>query len=779
MNARVLAWGGYLLFLLLVAWILMTRLSVSSDMSVFLPRGASEPQQLLIEQLRRGINGRVILLGMEGAPPAALAAANKTLARQLRDSGYFSWVNNGVVRPAALMDSPLFRYRYLLSPAIGPGYFSEAALRAALEKRLPELASALSPLAKRFLAADPTGEYLRLLQRWRGERPLRRMEGVYFSADGAMSLMLLAVRDTGTDLARQAEAVAAIREGFAAAAPKGARLLLSGPGVIAVETRESIRSDTRRLSLTASLIVVVFLFLAFRSWRVILLSAVPLATGILGGLAACALVFGTVHGITIAFGSTLLGIAVDYPMHFFSHLRRVSRSPAEPLLRIWPTLRLGVLTTLIGFSALFFSDYGGLAQLGLFAIAGLAGAAAATRWLLPALVPAGFVIPPTLDYLQRHLRRLAALAPRGRWAAWGLLALAVGVLAWKQDRLWENDPANLSPLSEQRRHTDNLLRERLQVPYANRLIMVAAPGQEQVLREVERLTARLAPLQAQGVLSGYEAVTRYLPSRARQRQRQQWLPEPAVLKRALVTASRSLPFHWQAFGPFLEDVARARRQPPLTLEDLERTALGERLAPLLFRHGDAWAAPILLYGVRDTRALGALVDARGPVRSYFIDTKQASSAMLASYRDRTLGLVGWGGLAILAVLSLGLASLRRGLRIVFVPLAVVLADAALLSLLGARLNLFHLISLLLVMGLGIDYALFFERLERHAGEWVSTFPALWKSWLTTVLVFGSLSLSTAPVLQAIGLTVSLGVTLCFLLGAVWVRRAPVPEVEEG
>ena len=57
-----------------------------------------------------------------------------------------------------------------------------------------------------------------------------------------------------------------------------------------------------------------------------------------------------------------------------------------------PQIVLGVLTSICGFSAMLFSGFNGLAQLGLFSIVGLVVAVAVTRWVLPGLMPAGFAV---------------------------------------------------------------------------------------------------------------------------------------------------------------------------------------------------------------------------------------------------------------------------------------------------------------------------------------------------------------------------------------------------
>ena len=111
----------------------------------------------------------------------------------------------------------------------------------------------------------------------------------------------------------------------------------------------------------------------------------PVATGVLAGIAAVSLGFGKVHGLTLAFGTTLIGEAVDYAIYYLIQVRKASNNGgAQAWVQAhWPTVRLGLLTSLCGFAALVFSGFPGLAQLGVFSIAGLIAAALTTRFVLP------------------------------------------------------------------------------------------------------------------------------------------------------------------------------------------------------------------------------------------------------------------------------------------------------------------------------------------------------------------------------------------------------------
>src|SRR5262249_5226996 len=157
----------------------------------------------------------------------------------------------------------------------------------------------------------------------------------------------------------------------------------------------------------------VLLLLVYRSFRILGLALVPVLSGALAGIAAVGLGFGAVHGVTLGFGVTLMGEAVDYAIYLFSQTAPRSE-PRRTLAGIWRTLRLGMLTSVFGYSAMLLSSFTGLAQLGLLSIVGLVAALAVTRMVLPALAPAA-PARGGAHTLERLAVAVTALARRGRY----------------------------------------------------------------------------------------------------------------------------------------------------------------------------------------------------------------------------------------------------------------------------------------------------------------------------------------------------------------------------
>src|SRR5690606_9944650 len=277
---------------------------------------------------------------------------------------------------------------------------------------------------------------------------------------------------------------------------------------------------------------------------------------------------------------------------------------------------------------------------------------------------------------------------------------------------------------------------------------------ESALYRSEALLPVLQRLQEQGVLAGYDLAARYLPSVALQRARQTRLPDAEALRTGLDQALVASPFLPDAFEPFLDDVARARAAPPLVLDDLAGTPLELAAGGLLVRGDGHATALVSLSGLTDPDALSAAVERHG---AQLLDLKQASESLVAQWRVRLLGALAVAALLLAAVVAGALRDRRRVLRVLAPMALTTLLILAVMRACGVELNLFHLVSLILAAGLGLDYALFFDHAGDDRADQLRTLHAVIVCSLTTLLVFGLLSLSSIPVLRAIGGTVALGV----------------------
>ncbi|MDR7380193.1 putative exporter [Rhodoferax ferrireducens] len=776
---------------LLLCCVVIGKARFTADMSAFLPQAPTPEQQLLVDQLRDGLVSRLVLVGVEGGDAPTRAALSKAMAQRLRGEAQFSNVGNGEAMGLEQDQAFLMAHRYQLSPAMVSAHFTVDGLRVALGDTLDLLASPAGLLVKSLLPRDPTGELPLLLDSLdrggRGGNGPRSADGVWVSRDAQRALLLLQTRAAGSDTDGQQQAMESIRTAFAGAvqAQQGsalqARLVLAGPGVFGVNVRNTIESEVTRLS-TISIVVIAFLlWLIYRSFVTLALGLLPVLAGALAGVAAVSLGFGTVHGLTLGFGTTLIGEAVDYSIYLFVQSDQAALAGGAGkdgwVRRFWPTIRLGVMTSICGFSSLLLSGFPGLAQLGLYSIAGLVAAATVTRFVLPQLLPARFRVRDVSALgarLARVVRRAAAL----RWAVLGLCVLAALTLVLQRHRVWNQELAALSPVSASDVALDMALRADLGAPDVRYLVVVSGGSQEEVLQGAERVVAVLQPLVDDHTIAGVDSPTSMLPSLATQQARQASLPTTPELQLRLAEALVDMPLRAERLAPFVQDVEAARRAPGLQRADLAGTSLALAVDAMLLQQKaidgqPRWSVFLPLHALAsgdiDPARIRPLLATTGAL---FVDMKGESNRLYGSYLREAVQLSGAGLLAIVVLLAVVLRSPIAVLR-VLAPLAgAVLCVAAALVSVGQSLTILHLVGLLLTVAVGSNYALFFS-----AGQGEITpriLASLLFANLTTVVGFGILGFSQVPVLQAMGLTVGPGAILALCFSAVW-ARTPVAE----
>ncbi|MBW1784861.1 MAG: MMPL family transporter, partial [Deltaproteobacteria bacterium] len=499
----------YLLFLLpmaLAAWQLLFHTRVQTDMSAFMPGAKGQAQQILLQQLEQGPAARLWMLTLAHAPPRVLADISGKLAQKAAESPLVNQVMNGNMMLDEATREQLFEYRYLLSDRIGGDSFSQQGLGQMFEELLQTLRSPLSTFSKELFQTDPGGEFSHLLQSFStGSSGPVLKHGVWFDKQGDKALLLLQSRASGTDLDAQLELrqqlsfwLHELTEGDVPG--QSIMLRMGGVPLISLETREHIRQTSQRLSIAATVFMLAFMFFVYRQPRKVLLTALPLLSGVLMGAACVSGWFGSIHGITLAFGITLLGVAVDYPVHLLSHQRKQERL-GQTAVRIWPTLALSVLSTVLGFSAMLWTDFPGLAQLGLFSVCGLLTAALVTRYLLPRL--AGSTSPRTrrVDKRAAHPSFYLSTAQIGGRHKLVLGLLLILGMAWaiQGKDLWSRDIQALSPVPAEVRLADQQMRQLMGAPEPGHVMLLTADAVQQLLEKQEQMQ----PLLNEAVSRGY------------------------------------------------------------------------------------------------------------------------------------------------------------------------------------------------------------------------------------------------------------------------------------
>ena len=541
----------------------------------------------------------------------------------------------------------------------------------------------------------------------------------------------------------------------------GVTVLKAGVFFHAAAGSASAKSEISTVGIGALVGIVVLFIAVFRSWRPLGLSLFSIAVGCLGGFATCLALFGQVHLLTLVFGASLIGISVDYSLHYFcDHLRQKENwLPRAALGHVLPGISLGLLTSVIGFVGLLFASFPGMQQMAIFSGAGLIFSYLCVLTIYPL-----FTRSIRTSHMRQPLIWSAAYARfcQRQWGpkAWLLLAALVALGAGGISQLQHQDDIRQLQAADKMVVAEELrVRSLVGDNLASQFFLVAGIDEAELLAREEQLVRALRAAQQQGHVSGFVALSEFVPSPDRMAENRRLLApliagEESLLQR--VAECIGLPSH--AVAAYADAFDRAGPVDAKALIDWLESPMARPYRQLwLGASNGRYISAVGLRGVHQPSELSNLADPQSGVT--FIDNVGELSALFGDIRRQA----GWLILASYVVVSLLLLvryGLRGGLAVMIAPIVAATTSLGVQGLIGEPLSLFNVLAVLLVLGFGVDYSIFF----RETGtDNPSTLVAIALSTITTLLAFGLLALSSTTAVHAFGLTILLGIGVAFLL----------------
>ncbi|AVV84181.1 MMPL family transporter [Shewanella putrefaciens] len=547
-------------------------------------------------------------------------------------------------------------------------------------------------------------------------------------------------------------------------------LLKAGALFHAIAATQTAKSEISILGLASLLGVIALVWLAFRSVMPLLLAIVTISSGLLLAVTLTLSVFGELHILTLVFGTSLIGIAIDYSFHFYcERLSDTERSAQATVAYIFPTVTLAFITSALAYVGIGLAPFPGMQQVAIFCAAGLLGAYLTLILAYPLL--AGSRLPSgsrPLALAGKYLANLTQLSNRLTTPlGMGLFALVIVVwcLVGVTKLTVDDDIRHLQQSPASVTEPENKLRQLLSGGTDNQFLLVRAASEEALLQQLERVSPQLDAAIANQELGNYVSLSRYLPSH--QRQDTAYRLQGDIYQTQLEQVLTSLGLD-ENLKPELQAAYLAAKTDYITPADFFTLEAGRQLAPLWLapndkataydaEHGTDHGAIVLLGGIKQIDALKARFANDESVQ--LIDKVADISAVMGHYRLLTLKL-----LALALGIALLLFSLNFGIKkaavVVAVPALAALLTLATLGLTGSPLSLFHALALILVFGIGIDYSLFFASAQQHGK---AVMMAVFMSACSTLLAFGLLAFSQTQAIHYFGLTLSLGIGFTFLL----------------
>lgn len=558
---------------------------------------------------------------------------------------------------------------------------------------------------------------------------------------GISRLMVLALKNSPYNIDYQAQTAAFIQQMNQQFSQLQVKPHWTGTLLFAQFGTNSAKEEISTIGVGSTIGILLLVWFGFRSVRPMLTEMVAVSTGSLVAFAVTYWIFGEIHLITLVFGASLIGVCVDFSFYFMAmqsqHRHLDGFAVLKPLL---PSLFIGLMTTLLAYVVLSFTPFPGFQQIAVFSMVGLTAAWITSILLLPRLPalnaePAirmlGF-IGQARNYVQAHSR-----------LRYAMIALIVAVTGSSLLFLKSNDDIrNLQSMDQSLKQEDQYVRERFMQQQGSDYFVVRGKTLAELERHEQQLLSQLSVLQQQGKLQGMQALGQWLPSAAQQQQNialLQSIPASALSEYAqAMQLSPPTVLQWQA---------QLKDRPLLTSAQFQHH-------PLSFLQMSATERLVMLQQVNDMHAVQQLSSANVQM----LRPVHQLSELFQQHREHAQRLL-IGALVLLAI-GLGLLYGKKSILPLVLPVSMALMTAfAIQAWLGVEINLFSIMGTFLIIGIGVDYAIFYRHGHDHPQV---VGMALFLCMMSTFFGFGLLSFSHTYAIHSFGLTVLLGVIFSFI-----------------
>ncbi len=735
----------------------MLGVNFKTDLSAFIIAGDNAEEILLASEMQSGALSRRYLLSIGAKDKTDVS--NKfiqALQDQLKaiDGVVDVWSPGKQGDVAQVMQSLYSQYGgglYSLKPAQElEQLFSQKGLEQRAEMLKKSLLSPQGSMVKKIALQDP------LLLTLNGFKDLSGQMQQVVIQDNKYKNLILETKAAGLDAPAQNQIQTAIDTVFSdlnlTNQEKNYQLDITGVAVFAVATQNLIQGDIVKISVFSTIALLFLFLLIFRSFGVMFQVFTLLIIVILSSILTTQLVFGYVHGMTVAIGSTLVGICIDYPIHAVAHAQAVQNNQRIAVItKIWPSMLLGGVTTMIGYIALGISGYPGFQQVAVYAATGIMVGLLLTRYILPYLVTAN----------KQHQLKVPMVATWAlfcqRFRPWliSVLLIIVAVSLFGLKSLhWLKDMQELTPELNYLKQNDKNIRSRMTSIEPGRFVMVTGKNVEAALQKTEEIYPVLEQLKQNGELSDYFGFYPWLLSAQKQQQNQ------ALLQQYLTDENQVL---WQ----------QALKQQGLSVK-----RLGELDYPLIsaLKLEQVLATPVkklidsrVVIGEQQTIIMIWLADHQPDAVKNAVDVidgvqyfsqRDMLNNMTEDYTNRAKMLLSVGLALIILLLIVRYKSIVKAIQTLLPAVLAAFLILAAWSFTGEAVSFLHLVGFLLVVAICVDYGIFYQ--ENRGGDIALTYQAMAASMLTSAVAFGCLITAESASLRILASVVAFGVILGFI-----------------
>ena len=615
---------------------------------------------------------------------------------------------------------------------------------------LSQLYSAFSGVSGKELQNDPLmlmrGSQLALAQ---NSQKLRLMDGWLVTQDAAGNYWYLLhgeLAGSSFDMQQTHQLVTTLHdleEKLKGQYPQ-AQLLSRGTVFYSDYASQQAKRDVSTLGVATLLGVILLIVAVFRSLRPLLLCLLSIGVGALAGTVITLLLFGELHLMTLVMSMSIIGISADYTLYYLTErmVHGEHDSPWQSLAKVRNALLLALLTTVAAYLIMMLAPFPAIRQMAVFAAVGLSASCLTVIFWHPWLCR-GLPVRP-VPAMVLMLRWLAAWRRNKKLSVGLPVALALVSVVGIATLHVDDDISQLQALPQSILAQEKSITALTGQSVDQKWFVVHGATAQQTLERLEAFTPALAAAKTAGEISGYRTLP--LNSLARQKR------DLALLQQAAPAVTNVLN------GAGLATVSPDLSAMPVRVDEWLNSPASEgwRLLWLTLPNGESGVL-VPVDGVKESAALDQLASQHPGV--VWVDRKASFDTLFALYRAVLTGLllVALGVIACGAMLRLGW---RKGLISLVPSLLSLGCGLAALSATGHPVNLFSLLALVLVLGIGVNYTLFFSN---PRGTPLTSMLAIVLAMMTTLLTLGMLVFSATQAISSFGIVLVSGIFTAFLL----------------
>ena len=738
--ASILAWS----------W-LQKDIHIQTNIFALLPKESQDPdlektQQYVSEQL----NNKVFLV-VDAPNEQALEKATALLKKQVKESDLWK-----PIKPQLDTDKfaqTLYEHRVGLLSTEDIELLKQKDYSALSEKSLMQIMSPGMPITEQLLKSDPLLLFPRFAMGLSNQQTNQNIEmedgfATIHEGSTASRFFTLELTQSPYSIDYQEKTREWMKLTNEALTKLDVKAHWTGTLLFSSFGTQSAEKEISTIGLGSSIGVIFLVWFGFRSFRPMFTEFIAVTSGTLVAFVVTHWIFGEIHLMTLVFGASLVGVCVDFSFYFMALQSQHKGIDGFTILKpILPSLFMGLMTTLVAYIFLSFAPFPGFRQIAVFSIVGLSAAWITSILLLPRLKALN--AQPAIHTL-RFIGQARNYVLNHKQVRFSLIfVILVGSLSSLMFIKSNDDIRNLQSMDQYLKSEDSYVREHFGQQQGNDYFVIHAETEQQVQQLEQQLIEKLRNLQSQGQLKGFQAIGQSVPSISEQKKNIQSLQN--IPENDLKAYAESMQLNVNDVMAWQKQLSQ---QPLLDLNSFQQH-------PLAFLQPNAQERLVLVQGIGNLDALKKMqteqIKLLQPVSNL--------SELFKAHRIQAQYLLVYALIAL--AIGLGVIYGLGSIIPLILPVSLALLSTFAVQVwLGVEINLFSIMGTFLIIGIGVDYAIFYRHGHDHPQV---VGMALFLCMMSTLLGFGLLSFSHTYAIHCFGLTVLFGVIFSFIFATIFTK----------